>query len=153
MNVNIPGCLPRAFSDMPLSCTGTVSSILDDIDDAREAGSVGVDSAGVARRSSSVSSSSSSSSSSPIAKVPSSGTLLSEDVRRCPVGGLRVLSTDPRLLSEKSPGSRVSFVLLLRRSISSWPLSSVNERKAKQLAADFHTFRRWIHTIKTLRIS
>lgn len=126
MGVYIPGNLPRAFSDMPLSCNGTVSSTPDDIDDALEGCSVGVDSAGVGWSSSS----SSSSSSSPIANVPSSGTSLNEGARKCV--GLLILSTEPLLLSDRSWGSRaLSFLLLFRRSISSCPLSSVKERSAE----------------------
>lgn len=74
----IPGIFPLAFSDIPRSCVGTVSSILEDIDEALEGWSVGGDAAGVARSSPSLSSSSSS----PIANVSSSGTLLSAGAPR-----------------------------------------------------------------------
>lgn len=62
------GILPRAFSDIPRSWRGTLSSIDDETDGVREVRSDGDDWAGV----SCPSASSSESSSSPIANVPSS---------------------------------------------------------------------------------
>lgn len=63
----LAGILPRAFSDMALTCNGTMSSVIEEeIDAARELWSDRVDCEGVGR------SPSSSESSSPIANVPSS---------------------------------------------------------------------------------
>jgi hypothetical protein len=125
------GIFPRAFSDMPCSCLGTSSSAAEATDEAADGLSLGLDAAGVGRASSSLSSSSSSS---PIAKV------LSSSGRSPSVGGARdrgavgLLTLSIELLVELgSSGSRealLSFLRRLRRSISSWPLSSVKDRSA-----------------------
>lgn len=48
------------------------------------------------------------------------------------VEGLRILSTDSRLLSQRSEGSpALSFLDRFRRSISSCPLSKVKVRNAE----------------------
>jgi hypothetical protein len=63
--------------------------------------------------------------------VPSSsGTSLSAGAREWLVVGLRILSAEPLLLSDKSLGSWRSFRRLFIRSISSCPLSRVKERNA-----------------------
>jgi len=46
---SIPGIFPLAFSDIPRNWIGTASSTLEDIDDAREGRSIGVESPGVGR--------------------------------------------------------------------------------------------------------
>lgn len=117
------GILPRAFSDMPRSCVGTASSTTEE---AREGFSLGSDCDGVGR------SSSLSSSSSPIVNVPSSsGTLLNAGARECVVAGLLKLSTE-LLVDSTSKEDRVSFLLRLRLSISSCPLSRVKFRNASK---------------------
>lgn len=130
------GILPRAFSDMPRSCRGTVSSIEEAIDallDAPREPPEGGDCTGdVDCGGGLVSSASESSSSLPMAKALfSSGTLPKEGVR-APVG-LRRLSMDVCLDSSAPlPSLRNWFW----RSISSCPLSSVKSRSAWNLFFD-----------------
>lgn len=123
-NAGFPtGILPRAFSDMPLSCKGTESSIDDAIEallDAPEGDWRG-DCGTVALSCSSLSDSSSS----PIANALfSSGTLLKVGVRDRV--GLLTLSIE----SARGVSPPFSFCICFWRSISSWPLSSVKLRRA-----------------------
>jgi hypothetical protein len=122
------GIFPRAFSDMPLSCIGTDSSMDDAIDALLEApevdciGDCGTSAEGV--------SSASESSSSPIANALfSSGTLPSVGVRE--TVGLLILSSE-FVLCRSAPSLRN----WLWRSISSCPLSSVKSRRAWNLLRD-----------------
>lgn len=83
--------------------------------------------------------SSSESSSSPMVKAPpSSGTLLREGVLA--LWGLRMLSAEPfrdiRVGVVGLEASAASFLCCLRRSTSSWPLSSVNDLKASNRFLD-----------------
>lgn len=123
--VGVPaGILPRAFSDIPRSCRGTSSSACEATDDDREGCSLGLEGAGVGRSSSSLSSSSS-----PIANVESSsGTSRRADSLGWAVVGLLMLSTELRV--EFGSNGSLSFLLWFRLSISSCPLSNVNERNA-----------------------
>jgi len=125
------GILPRAFSDIPLTCMGTESSTDEEIDAAREllteflVGGLCID---LPCLSSSVSSSSSSS---PIVKAPlSSGTVLIDGDRA--LTGLRAVSLDVTRLRSGLVGSAIacSFLSWFWRSISSCPLSRVNSRRA-----------------------
>lgn len=123
---------------MPRSCVGRGSSAEEETEGVRELCADGEECEGVGNNSRS--SSLSESSSSPTAKVPSSsGTLLNAGVLT--PWGVRGLSIE--LLREGRAGLLVcsetsarSFFLWFKRSISSWPLSSVNDRKASKRFLD-----------------
>ena len=116
---------------MPFSCVGNGSSIEDDLDGACEFSIDGDDCDGVIMGSLS----SSESSSSPMVNVPpSSGTLLNDGVLRT-FCGLRIVSKEPLRIDlvglvKSSVPSAASFLCRCSRSISSRPLSRVNDRKA-----------------------
>ena len=136
-NDNWPaGSLPRAFSDMPRNCIGTASSI-EEIDAVLDCWPDGEECDGVGCM---VCSSSESSSSPTVKAPPSSGTLLREGDRVLP--GLRRLSIE--LVCARRKGLKVldpsaaSFRIWLSLSISSWPVSSVKERRASNLFLDFN---------------
>jgi len=122
------GSLPRAFSDMPCNCRGT-SSTSPAEEAAAEGVSLGVDVAGVGRVSS-VSWSLSLSDSSPMANVPSSGTSPRVGARESGAVGLLTLSTEVLVELGSKGSAPLSLRCRLRRSISSWPLSRVKDRRA-----------------------
>lgn len=127
---------------MPRSCAGRDSSPAESSDGVREYWADGEDCAGVGCDSPSPLLSDSSS---PMAKAPpSSGTLVNTGVLG--VTGLWALSTEllrkdrPGLFGDPESFAR-SFLRCLSRSISSLPLSRVNDRNASKRFFDLTTVR------------
>ena len=122
---------------MPRSWAGRGSSVDEDKEGSRDVCVDGDDCEGIGSISRS---SESDSSSSPMANAPlSSGTLLKVGIRA--LCGLRMLSTelarDVRVGLEGESGlSSAACLRRFMRSISAWPLSKVNDRKASKRFRD-----------------
>ncbi len=120
------GILPRAFSDIPRSCNGTLSSAVDEIDCLREVWTEAESCAGVCGPSPS-----SSESSPPMAK----GLLFSSGMRprgdRAP-DERRGSSSEAERTGLATASRFSAFLRSFCRSISCWPLSRVNSRTASK---------------------
>jgi hypothetical protein len=130
------GILPRAFSDMPRSWIGMLSSADEATDGVRELRKEGDDWEGVGWLRSS-----SESSESPIANVPSSSGTSERDVLFDRLAVFRVVlspeSTWLGLVTVSDAPLNISFLRRAIRSISCCPLSRVNARSASMRLFDF----------------